>query len=169
MGFCARFHPPQLSEKKCRYIQKLLQKYLLGIYICRTGGDILYSFQIDPTLKIDLISQFIAALSMFGEQNVGKIRRIVIEGLDIEMSVFRKHNLICTAFFRPNMVKDHLVQEAENALDAFHHQFLSSLQKKVCNRTVYRAFDEDMGDLILNYLYRIKAIEPSHFSLENAK
>ena len=71
----------------------------------------------DPSLNVDLISQFVAALNMFGAESVGKIKRILIEGLNVEMNIVSKHDLIGTIFFRPNMVKDHLDQEATMALE----------------------------------------------------
>ena len=69
-----------LTDEQCNLVQKKLKKFMLGIFICRDGGDVLFSYQIDPSLKIDLLSNFIAALSMFGEENLGQIKRIFIEG-----------------------------------------------------------------------------------------
>ena len=62
-----------LSKIHCAsdMVQKFLEKYILAIGICRAGGDLLYYFQVDPSLQMDLIAQFIAALSMFGEEKLG--------------------------------------------------------------------------------------------------
>ncbi|MHA2017545.1 MAG: hypothetical protein ACTSXY_04635, partial [Promethearchaeota archaeon] len=75
-------------------IQKILNKYMLGVFIARKGGDILYSkqFQSDSTININLMSNFISALSMFGEENIGDIKRIFVEGLNITMNIVSKHD-----------------------------------------------------------------------------
>ena len=97
--------------------QKILHKYLVGIFVAREGGDILYSKSFRDDLKLPLMSNFIAALSMFGEENVGKIKRILIEGLDIEMNIVAKHGLVLTLMFRPNTIKDHIIEFYETGLD----------------------------------------------------
>jgi hypothetical protein len=140
-------------------VQKFLEKYILAIGICRTGGDLLYSFRVSPTIKMDLIAQFIAALSMFGEENLGKIERLDIKGLNIEMNFVTKHNLIFTALFRPNMVQDHLDEEGEHALELFYNKFKDPLTKSKSNRAIYEKFDQDMCILIQTFLVRIGVIE----------
>ena len=144
MSIFSRFHPENLTPDQCNYTQKILKRYILGIFICRSGGDVLYSFQIDPTIKVDLISQFIAALHMFGEENTGKIRRIFIEGLNIEMNIVTTHDLIFTAFFRPNMVKDYLKEESIHCLELFYDKFKEQLSNGKSNSSIYETFDNTM-------------------------
>lgn len=140
-------------------VQKYVQKYLMGIFICTSGGNVLYSFQIDPMIHVDLVSQFIAALSIFGSENVGKIKRILIEGLNVEMNILTKHDLIITIFFRPNMVKDYLNDEAEKALDIFYREFEKPLKQGKTNQSIYMTFDEAMCVLIHDYLIRIDVLK----------
>ncbi|MHA1672191.1 MAG: hypothetical protein ACTSYI_01060 [Promethearchaeota archaeon] len=149
----------QVRMCKNPMVQSLLNKFLMGVFICRTGGTVLYSFQVDPTIKIELISQFIAALQMFGKENVGKMNRIIIEGLDVEMSIVSKHDLIVTLFFRPNMVKDYLNYEALKALDYFYKEFKLPLEQGKTNRQIFKRFDEEMCVLIHDYLIRINILE----------
>ena len=149
------YKPRIITDEQCHFVQEKLKKYMLGIFICRTGGDILFSYQIDPTLKIDLISNFIAALSMFGEENVGQIKRIFIEGLNVEMNIVSKFDLITVFFFKPNMVRDHLEEEAEILLDKFYSTFKEPIQQGKTNLRIYQKFEEEMCLSVLNYLRKI--------------
>ncbi len=153
------FSPTELS-----YINKILKKYLMGIIISRNSGDVLYSFQIDSSIKIDLFSQFIAALSIFGEE-VGKIKRILIEGLNIEMTIVSsKNGLIFTSFFRPEMVSDYLDQEASKCLQIFYSTFKEPLDKGRCNQLIYESFEPQMYKIIRSYLIRIGALDTNYLT-----
>ncbi len=144
-----------LTDEQSKLVQKKLNKFMLGIFICRDGGDVLFSYQIDPTLKIDLISNFIAALSMFGEENVGQIKRIFIEGLDVEMNIVSKYGLISVFFFRPNMVKNHLEEEAEILLDRFYSIFKEPIEQGKTNLGIFLKFEEELCLCVLNYLRKL--------------
>lgn len=159
MSDLIRFRPSNIPEKQCIIMKKILTKYILGIFICRSGGDVLYSFQVDPIVKVNLISNFIAALSMFGEENVGKIRRIFIEGLDIELNIVAKYDLIIAVFFRPNMVKDYLKEESKKALELFYERFKTQIESNRNNQSVYQKFDDNMCELIQEYLIRIGVLK----------
>ncbi len=144
-----------LTDEQCNLVQKKLKKFMLGIFICRDGGDVLFSYQIDPSLKIDLISNFIAALSMFGEENVGQIKRIFIEGLDVEMNIISKYDLITVFFFKPNVVKDHLEKEAEILLDRFYLVFKEQIEQGKTNLGIFLKFEEELCLCVLNYLRKL--------------
>lgn len=156
------------EPKLCRneLVEKLLNKYILAVGICREGGDLLYSIQIDKSLKLDLITQFISALSMFGEENLGKIERITIKGLEVEMSIVSKHNLIFLVLFKSDMVQDHLNEESEKGLDKFYQIFKSYIDQNKTNKALYYSFDTEMCLLIQDYLVRIDVLECIDCSLE---
>ncbi len=155
MVIFSRFQPENIDTHKLHYIQRILEKYLIGVFISRESGSLLYSWQIDPTFRIDLVSQFIAALSIFGEENLGHIKRIFIEGLETEIQVVAKHGLICVTVFKADMVKDHLDLEGIHILDQFVAKYSSQLEKNRCNQAIYRSFDPQFWDLIYEYLQRI--------------
>ncbi len=161
-----RFTPKNLTPKQCSFIQKILKKYILGMFICKKGGDILYSYQIEHTLKIDLISNFIAALSMFGEENVGQIKRIFIEGINIEMNIVSKNDLILVSLFRPNMIKDHLEDEAKKILNKFYSLYKVQIEQGKTNLSIYLKFDDEMCHFILGYLTRIGAYKENYEELK---
>ena len=154
--------------KFCRntLVEDLLRKYILALGISRVGGNLLYCIQIDKSLKLDLISQFVAALSMFGEENLGKIDRIMIKGLEIEMSVVTRHDLVFFIMFKPKMVQDYLDEESERSLEAFYQKYRPLLEANRSNRVLYEEFDKDMCLSIQNYLVRIGILECVDCSLE---
>lgn len=145
----------KISLCKNPAVQDVLREYLMGIFICRSGGSVLYSYQIDPSLNVHLISQFVAALQLFGSESVGKIKRILIEGLNVEMNIVAKHDLIVTIFFRPNMVKNYLNAEAIKGLDMFQKEFAEPLAQGKTNQRLFEAFDDGMCFLIHDYLIRV--------------
>ena len=152
-----------IPKNKRRFVSKILKKYILGTFISEGGGSIIYSFQLDPKIRADLISSFIAALAMFGEGNVGKIKRIFIEGLDIEMSIFSKHNLIFTMFFKPNMAKmDECQMGMEECIDKFYTMFSEEIEAGKLNQQIYRRFDRTMLKSIMDNLIRMGILKENH-------
>ena len=146
----------KLSDLKGKgVVKKIIEKYLLGVYVIRSGGSLLYSFKIDESINNDLICQFVAALSMFGEENVGKISSIMIKGLDVEMKIVAKHDLILVILFHAGMVQDYLEDEAEKGLDRFYKKFKTHLEKDKLNQALYERFDKDLWKIIQQYLVRI--------------
>ena len=147
---------PNLPEAQVEHVKKIVKKFILGIYISRSGGDILYRFQVSQDMQPDLISNFIAALAMFGEEKIGAIKRIIIEGLNVELSIVSKHNLICVIFFRPNMVSNYLAEEAELGLDKFAEMFAEPLKNNRTNTLIYeKRFDAVMFQLVREYLQKM--------------
>ncbi len=141
-------------------IQRILDKYLLGIFIARKGGDILYSkqFQKEKSINLDLMSNFISALSLFGEENIGDIKRIFVEGLNLTMNIVAEHDLILTILFRPDMTQDFLDEEIHKGLDMFYHEYKTQIEKSLTNQAIYKKFDDKMAVLIHSYLVRINAL-----------
>jgi hypothetical protein len=141
-------------------IHKILDKFLLGVFIARKGGDILYSkqFQNNSTYNLDLMSNFISALSLFGEENIGDIKRIFVEGLNLTMNIVSKHDLILTILFRPDMTQDFLDEEIHKGLDMFYNEYKTQIEKCQTNQDIFKKFDDKMAVLIHSYLVRINAL-----------
>ena len=156
------------EPKLCRndLVESLLKKYILAIGICRSGGDLLYSIQLDKNLNLDLITQFISALSMFGEENLGKIEKIIIKGLEVEMSIVSKYDLIFLVLFKSGMVQDYLNEESEKGLDKFYQIFKTYIDQQKTNKALYYSFDTEMCLLIQDYLVRVGELECIDCSLE---
>ena len=158
----SNFDNVEFPTPKRTFVRKVVKKYMLGIFISESGGSILYPFQISPQIREDLVSSFISALAMFGEENVGKIRRVFIEGLDVEMSIYSKHDLILTVIFKPNMVQDHLDEEMEHTLDLFNEKYSKELKERKLNQALYRKFDSAMVKIITDYFLRIEVLKEDH-------
>ena len=153
---------PGLPKIQVEIVKKIITRYILGIYIGRSGGDILYRFQVSSEMQPDLIANFIAALSMFGEEKIGAIKRIIIEGINVELSVVSKHDLICVIFFRPNMVSNYLAEEAELGLDKFAEMFAEPLKNHRTNTEIYeKRFDVVMFSLVRDYLQKLNVFPKS--------
>ena len=139
-------------------VQKILEKYVVGGFIARQSGDVLFARQFNSNFHFELISNFLSALNVFGEENVGKIKRILIEGLDLELNIIQKHGLILTMVFRPNMVKDHLDLECNRALDQFYLKYHDAIEQHRSNQAIYQSFESSMMQIIWEYLIRLNAI-----------
>jgi hypothetical protein len=139
-------------------IQKILKKFMIGIFVMSENGQMLYSKKFCESIKIDLISNFISALSMFGEENLGKIDSVFIGGLDIEINIISRHGLILAILFRSHMVTDYLDEEAERGLELFYNTFKKQIDSQRANLDIYKSFDDKMASLIHDYLVRIGEI-----------
>jgi hypothetical protein len=136
-------------------LNNLMQSYLAGIIIAKQGGDALFMKHLQGELNFNLIANFLAALNMFGEENLGEIHRILIQGKTMDLNVLQKHGLIFTAIFLPRKVTDHFTIEGEIALDKFYEQFKEPIMKCRSNQNIYLKFESTLMDLIRQYLKRI--------------
>ena len=103
-------------------------KLLKGIIICKRSGEYLVDLILDSTINPVLLSSFVGALGLFGEENLGKIEEIHIKGLDVEMIVVYKFDLVLIAIMDKKLKKIGIREEAERALTLF--------------TTLYNKFDE---------------------------
>lgn len=143
------------SQFSKNLVSNIMNTFIEGIMISRQGGDILYSKQIQGNLNFNLISNFLAALNIFGEENIGKINRILIEGLNVELNVVQKNDLIFTTVFIPKKVKDHFNKEGHEALDMFYEKYKSALEKNRADQMIYKSFDSNITELIKSYIKRV--------------
>jgi hypothetical protein len=104
------------------------------------------------------MSNFISALSLFGEENIGDIKRIFVEGLNLTMNIVSKHDLILTILFRPDMTQDFLDEEIHKGLDMFYNEYKTQIEKCQTNQDIFKKFDDKMAVLIHSYLVRINAL-----------
>lgn len=95
-------------------------KFLKGIVICKETGIYLLDLILDSTINPIMLSSFVGALSLFGAENMGKIEEILIKGLDIQMIIVSKYDLILIAIMDKDFAKNGIHLEAEKALDQFY-------------------------------------------------
>jgi len=147
-----------MSDLQCAYVQDILKKKLIGLLSSRDSGDVLYFLRIDDSLRIELFSNFIAAISMFGDE-VGKFKRMFIEGINYEINIIFKHGLIITIFFPPNTNENRDLDLFEQTLDLFYDQFKTYLQQGKCNQAIYERFDNIMCQIIRKFLIKLGIIK----------
>jgi len=90
--------------------------------------DLILDTEINPML----LSSFVGALSLFGKDNLGKIEEINIKGLDVDMIIVYKYNLILIAILSHGVKLDHLRDEVEKALDMFYSSYVEELRNLEC-------------------------------------
>jgi hypothetical protein len=157
-----RFRPISLSKEAFARLKSNLKETILGIHISRAGGDVLYSFTIDKTIKIDLISQFVAALSVFGEEMIGGIKQFILKGVKIDVVIYFKHQIILSVFYHTaSRIKeaDYIDKEAEIILDDFYETFKEQIQNGRNNQLIYEKFDKSMLYIIHSYFKRIELMK----------
>jgi hypothetical protein len=74
-----------------------------------------------------LLSSFVGALSLFGEESMGRIEEITIKGLDIQMIIVNKYNLTLIVILDKYFVKHNMRQEAEKSLDMFYSLYCDEI------------------------------------------
>ncbi|MFW9771711.1 MAG: hypothetical protein ACFFBY_08550 [Promethearchaeota archaeon] len=104
---------------------------LKGIVICKETGVYLLDLILDSEINPILLSSFVGALSLFGEENMGKIEEITIKGLDIQMIIVCKHKLILIAIMDKDFLKQDIREEAEKALDMFYTLYKNEIDECV--------------------------------------
>lgn len=109
----------------------------------------------DNILDRDLISAFVSALSIFGEENLGRINEIMVNGLDIDMFIIYKYGLILIAVMCSYMKKKDIRKEAEMSLDAFYHQFKEKLNQFNGNDKTFSDFEKAIENQIELYYKKI--------------
>ncbi len=91
--------------------------------ICKQTGEYLVDIILDSDINPVLLSSFVAALSLFGADSLGKIEEISVKGLDVEMIIISKYNLILVTIVDKKFVKEGIREEAELALDMFYSSY----------------------------------------------
>ena len=70
---------------------------------------------------------------MFGKDNLGKIEEINIKGLDVDMIIVYKYDLILIAILSHEVKQDIFIRdEAEKALDMFYSSYVKELSNLDC-------------------------------------
>ena len=126
-----------------------------AVIIANKEGIPLVSVVKDRIIDEDLTSAFICALSIFGEENLGKIEEIMVKGLDIDLFIVYKHELILIAIMDTLMKKKNIKNEAEMALNAFYNQYKSQIESWDGNDVAFSEFERIIETQIENYYSKI--------------
>jgi hypothetical protein len=97
----------------------------------------------------------VGALGLFGE-NLGQIEEINIKGLDVEMIVVYKYNLIFVAILDKEFVKHDIRGEAEKSLDMFYSLYRKEIDENCNEISQFTSFKNILFTQIEEYFNRIK-------------
>ncbi|MFW9819549.1 MAG: hypothetical protein ACFFE5_08055 [Candidatus Thorarchaeota archaeon] len=101
------------------------------------------------------MSSFVGALGLFGE-NLGRIKEINIKGLDVEMIIVYKYNLIFVAILDKDFIKHDIRQEAEKSLDMFYSLYRREIDEDCNEVSQFKSFKNLLFTQIEEYFNRIK-------------
>jgi len=102
-----------------------------------------------------LLSSFVGALGLFGE-NLGRIEEINIKGLDVEMIIVYKYNLIFVAILDKEFLKYDIREEAEKSLDMFYSLYRREIEENCNEVSQFTSFKNILFTQIEEYFNRIK-------------
>ncbi|MFX1354526.1 MAG: hypothetical protein ACFFGP_11225 [Promethearchaeota archaeon] len=143
-----------------------VSKLLKGIIICKETGVYLLDLILDSEINPILLSSFVGALSLFGEENMGKIEEITIKGLDIQMIIVSKNKLILIAIMDKEFLKDGIREEAEKALDMFYTLYKNEIEDCV-DVYIFDSFKKILYEQINDYFNKFnnkeKQVEIGNF------
>ncbi len=105
-----------------------------------------------------LLSSFVGALGLFGE-NLGQIEEINIKGLDVDMIVVYKYNLIFVAILDKEIIKHNIRDEAEKSLDMFYSLYRKEINDSYSEISQFTSFKNILFTQIEEYFNRIKKSE----------
>lgn len=132
-----------------------VSKLIKGIVICKETGIYLLDFILDTKINPILLSSFVGALSLFGEENMGRIEEITIKGLDIQMIIVNKYNLTLIAIMDKDFVKEDIRVEAEKSLDMFYNLYCDEIGECV-DTNAFDPFKEVLVHQINKYFENIE-------------
>jgi len=130
-------------------------KMLKGIVICKESGEYLLDLILDTKINPVLLSSFVGALGLFGE-NLGRIEEINIKGLDVEMIIVYKYNLIFVAILDKEFIKHNIREEAEKSLDMFYSLYHTEIDENYNEVSQFTSFKNVLFKQIEEYFNRIK-------------
>ena len=90
-----------------------------ALIIAGNDGNFLVSVVRNPELDEAVLSGFISALNMFGQQTLGKVGDISISGLGINLLVINKWGLHIIGILDSDLPELNFREGCENALDVF--------------------------------------------------
>ena len=101
------------------------------------------------------MSSFVGALRLFGD-NLGQIEEINIKGLDVQMVIVYKYNLIFVAILDKEFIKHNIREEAEKSLDMFYSLYRREIEENSIEVSQFSSFKNILLTQVEEYFNRIK-------------
>jgi hypothetical protein len=131
---------------------------LKGIVICKESGEYLLDLILDSKINPVLLSSFVGALRLFGN-NLGEIEEINIKGLDVQMIIVYKYNLIFVAILDKEFVKHNIREQAEKSLDIFYTLYRTEIRNQSYEISQFESFKNILSKQIEEYFIKIQNSE----------
>jgi len=141
------------------YLELEDYQLLKGIIICKYSGEYLLDLILDTEINPILLSSFVGALSMFGEDNLGKIEEINVKGLDVDMIIVSKYKLILIAIMDKKFMQGGIREEAKMALDMFYMLYEKDIEETVIDIGKFDSFKDVLISQVKEYFDRMKKEE----------
>lgn len=143
--------------------------FVHALIIADNHGRFLVDLIRNKALDTNKLSMFISAFKVFGEETLGNIKAISIDGLDINMLVVSKHGLLVIAIMDAfcTQVTD-FKTGCEKALDVFYKQYCEQINDWDGNLSTFRDFKEILNDQIQVYLSRLQALKLEKLPVANS-
>ena len=141
-------------------IKNIIKQYnlLKGIVICKESGEYLLDLILDTHIDPVLLSSFVGALRLFGD-NLGEIEEINIKGLDVNMIIVYKYNLIFVAIMDKSFKKDNIRDEAIKALDMFYTLYRVEISQDCIDLMQFESFKKILIQQIEEYFTENKKVK----------
>ena len=115
---------------------------------------------LDSNINPVLLSSFVGALSLFGKDSLGKIKEITIKGLDLDLIIVNKYNLVLVVIVDKAFMRDYLRDElGEKTLDMFYILYKKDIENFILSG-VFDSFKKILYVQIDEYLEKIAAESP---------
>lgn len=135
--------------------EAFISKYFKGIILCDQKGEYLVDIILDSNINLSMLSSFIGALSMFGKDSLGKIEELNIMGLDIEIVMVAKYDLILITIIDKSFVKFNLREEIEMTLDMFYSSFQEEIHQGA-DKSTYFEFKNMLYWQVVDYFKKLR-------------
>ncbi len=132
-------------------------KTIRAMVICKKSGQYLVDQIFDTKINPVMISSFVSALSMFGQENMGKIEEISVKGIDVELIIVSKYDLILIALMDRYFYKDIIRKSGEQILSLFHAMYEKELEDST-EITQFADFRDVLFEEIQNCLDKMKEL-----------
>jgi hypothetical protein len=123
--------------------------------ICKESGEYLLDLILDTKIDPVLLSSFVGALRLFGN-NLGELEEINIKGLDVDMIIVYKYNLIFVAILDKEFLKHNIRKEAEKSLDMFYTLYRTEINNDNYEISQFESFKNILAKQIEEYFIKLK-------------
>lgn len=139
------------------------KRFLVHAFIISdNNGRFLVDIVRNPKIETEHLSSFIGALKIFGEETLGKIRDIQINGLDINLMIVAKYNLISIVILDSDLPELNMRDGCEKILDAFNKFFKDKVENWNGALEEFRDFRILMDGLVQHFFELLTEYKKEH-------